>query len=767
MNLEEKYFDYTVEPGKFLKENLSIPDGKPLISVITAYYNCKEYIMQTANSVLNQTFPHWEWVIVNDGSTEEGTEELLKELTKKDKRIKVYHQKNQGRLVARDEAIARTSADIIYMLDSDDVLDPTLLECGYWTLRTNPTASWAYCNCVNFDKMEFLYRPEFNSEQEKKENLVIGSSFIVKKDLLEVGGYNVVDQDVHEDWHLWLRMLEKGKFPVKMNMYGFWYRQRSGSIRHTINGNKSKDKHANKVIKQQAKKIKHFIDPIEYPVSSQDGYYSYPTNFDWDRKPINIKGEKINLLLIVPWFAIGGADKFNYDLIARLDKNIYNITIISTEPCEYIWRQKFEKYATIFDLTTFLHRKNWAAFIHYIIKTRNIDIVMQTNSYYGYYVLPWLKSEFPEVVFTDYVHAHDWSWRNGGYARESVAVSNFVDRTFTCNQYVQKIMTNDMGRKQEKLKTVYIGVTPEEFDETKIAIEDIQVKNKLEGKKIILFICRIVEIKRPIFILKVLENILKQNKDFVLLVVGDGEQMAEMKKTANVLNLNDFIIFTGMKDNNQTKQYYKMADVTVICSFSEGIALTAYESLAMGVPVVSSDVGGQKELIDNTVGRIIPLMQNQETDIFKRNYKQEEIEEYTKAILEITLSKDYKKIKERCREKIVNNFSIDNMADTMDKEFQELVKQGTKIGHDQIQNKELYKQYLVLYNVIDQRNYNIPIGGITERNTNYRTANLKSRLWKNPFYRVIVKILKGLGLWEPLKKSKIAKKIKKIIRKVI
>ena len=70
-------------------------------------------------------------------------------------------------------------------------------------------------------------------------------------------------------------------------------------------------------------------------------------------------------------------------------------------------------------------------------------------------------------------------------------------------------------------------------------------------------------------------------------------------------------------------------------------------------------------------------------------------------------------------------------------------------------------------NVIDQRNYNIPIGGITERNTNYRTANLKSRLWKNPFYRVVVKILKGLGLWEQLKKSKIAKKIKQIIRKVI
>ena len=75
MKIEEQNFDYTLEPGKELVAEPAIYDGsKPLISIITAYYNCKDYIMQTFNSVLNQTFPYWEWVIVNDGSTEEGTE---------------------------------------------------------------------------------------------------------------------------------------------------------------------------------------------------------------------------------------------------------------------------------------------------------------------------------------------------------------------------------------------------------------------------------------------------------------------------------------------------------------------------------------------------------------------------------------------------------------------------------------------------------------------------------------------------------------------
>ena len=767
MNIEEKYFDYTLEPGKFLNKNITIPTEKPLISIITAYYNCKDYIMQTANSVLNQTFPYWEWVIVNDGSTEEGTEEILNELKEKDDRIKIYNQKNQGRLVARDEAISKTTADIIYMLDSDDVIDPTLLECGYWTLTTNPTASWAYCNCVNFDKKEFLYKPEFDSEQEKKENLVIGSSFIVKKDLLEVGGYNVVDQDVHEDWHLWLRLLEKGKYPVKMNFYGFWYRQRQGSIRNTINGNKKKDKHATEVIKRQAKKIKHFIDAIEYPVSSGYGYYTYPKTFNWDRKLNYIMDGKINLLLIVPWFNVGGADKFNYDLISRLDKEKYNITIISTEPSDYVWRQKFEKHATIFDLTTFLHRKDWAAFIHYIIITRQINIVMQTNSYYGYYALPWLKSQFPNVIFVDYIHAHDWSWRNGGYARESIAVSNIVDKTYTCNNFVQKVMTEKMGRKDENMQTVYIGVDSEDFKRENTIISDEETKSKLEGKKVILFICRIVEIKRPIFMLRVLEAILKKDKNFILLVVGDGEQMQEMQKMAKQLNLTQNIVFTGMKDVTQTKQYYKMSDITIICSFSEGLAVTAYESLSMKVPVITSDVGGQSELIDETVGKVIPLMQDAENDLFKRKYSEEEIQLYANSIIEIVNSKDYKKMQENCREKITKSFSVDNMVKTLDNEFHDLINKGTRIKPETVKDIELYKQYLVLYNVIEERKYNIPVGGITNRRSNIKTANLKSNLWKNPFYRITVKTLKGIGLWEPLKKSKITKKLKTVIRKVM
>ena len=138
---EEKYFNYRLEPGRKRTKDEMIID-KPLISIVTPYYNCKKYITKTANSIFNQTFPYWEWIIYNDGSTEEETEEILNELKNKDNRITIINGKNVGRIEARDNAIKASKTDLIFTLDSDDMIDKTMLETAYWSLMTNPEASW-------------------------------------------------------------------------------------------------------------------------------------------------------------------------------------------------------------------------------------------------------------------------------------------------------------------------------------------------------------------------------------------------------------------------------------------------------------------------------------------------------------------------------------------------------------------------------------------------------------------------------------------------
>lgn len=62
-------FDYTQQPGKSWQHKTADPKTA-LVSIITPFFNAGKYFEQTFNSVMNQTFPWFEWIIVNDGSTE-------------------------------------------------------------------------------------------------------------------------------------------------------------------------------------------------------------------------------------------------------------------------------------------------------------------------------------------------------------------------------------------------------------------------------------------------------------------------------------------------------------------------------------------------------------------------------------------------------------------------------------------------------------------------------------------------------------------------
>ncbi len=106
------------------------------------------------------------------------------------------------------------------------------------------------------------------------------------------------------------------------------------------------------------------------------------------------------------------------------------------------------------------------------MKSRSIDLVFESQSYFGYYVIPWLKSYFPEVPFVDYIHAENWGWRNGEYPRDSTGIAVLLDRTYTCTKYLKSEMETEMGRTTDNVLPVYIGVDETEFDETKVNIED-------------------------------------------------------------------------------------------------------------------------------------------------------------------------------------------------------------------------------------------------------------------------------------------------------
>ena len=191
-------------------------------------------------------------------------------------------------------------------------------------------------------------------------------------------------------------------------------------------------------------------------------------------------------------------------------------------------------------------------------------------------------------------------------------------------------------------------------------------------RPVVLFICRLSPQKRPFLMLKIAEQVKQQIENVAFVVIGDGPQENELKDKTIKMGLEETIYFLGAK--KEVRPYYKDAKITLICSMKEGLALTAYESCAMGVPVVSADVGGQKDLIDETVGALIPYMQNEEKDFDSRTFPKKEIELYKSAIIDI-LSNENKwcDLSEECRAKVVRAFTIKNMIQYFDSEIQRIV----------------------------------------------------------------------------------------------
>ncbi len=660
-------FDFSKQPGLSRITRNYEKGEKPLISIITPFYNAGKYFEQTYNCVMNQTFPWFEWIIVNDGSTNKADLDIVERLVLEDSRIKLLHKENGGISTARNMAIREALTEIIIPLDADDLIEPTYVETIYWAMHFNPEYCWCYTKNIGFHNQEYLWDKPFNATLIKEYNFLTYCAGIRKSSIIAVGAYDEITRHYYEDWRLWLKLLSASKKPIKLGYYGFWYRRMDTGVLSIINKDPDIQKQAKQLIEEVAINVDTNVIAKEYPFKSIRDKYKKPIYSNFNRR---ILSNKTSIMMLIPWMEMGGADIFNLEVVKGLDKEKFEVSILTTVHGTNEWRQKFQEYVQdIFELPSFLDVENYPEFISYFIKSRDIKVILLSNSYYGYYLVPWLRKYFPEIVIIDYVHMEEWYWRSGGYARTSGVVGDMLETTYVCNERTRRVLINEFGRKEDSVKTLYIGVDKDIYNAD--LVEFGQAKKSLGiaiERPCILYPCRIHPQKRPFLMLEIADRLRKKIEDIAIIVVGDGPQLEELHNSCNNRGLQNTIYFAGQQKD--MRPYYRDSDITLICSIKEGLALTAYESCSMSTPVVSSDVGGQAELIDNSVGAILPLLQNETDDLDNRNFLAEEIEQYVLAIQNILSEKEnYINLSKNCRQKIEYKFSTKVMIASLQKEI--------------------------------------------------------------------------------------------------
>jgi glycosyltransferase involved in cell wall biosynthesis len=190
----------------------------PPCSVLMPVYNAERFVGEAVESILNQSYGDFEFIIIDDGSTDRSPE-ILRSHATRDPRIRLTSRPNTGYLRALNEGLAQCHGEYIARMDADDVALPERLQRQIAFLDEHPECLMVGCGLLRIDADGDLlceeHLPESHEEIEARLLRAVGAighpaAVIRRQSLVEVGGYREPYYG-SEDHDLWLRLAEHGR----------------------------------------------------------------------------------------------------------------------------------------------------------------------------------------------------------------------------------------------------------------------------------------------------------------------------------------------------------------------------------------------------------------------------------------------------------------------------------------------------------------------------------------------------------------------------
>ncbi|MEM1368800.1 MAG: glycosyltransferase [Cyanobacteria bacterium P01_H01_bin.15] len=551
------------------------PVDKPLVSVIIPCFNYGRFLPDAVASIQAQSFKNFETIIVNDGSTDLETLEVLAEL--ENGPVEIIHQSNRKLPAARNTGIRAAQGRYICCLDADDCLEPTYLEkCLVLleVLRLDVAYSW---------QREFGYgdmvipTSKFCLETLLEHNCCIVPAVFRKEIWQKVNGYDEHMVIGYEDWEYWLRLARAGGKGGEVQEPLFLYR-----------------KHGPSMIDDAQAKHHELIDYIQ--AKHRDLYPAKPWRaFLRKKQEYRVQSGYANLLaapaiaepsaqpqvlFLLPYFAVGGAEAVARQVLQGLIEGGGSGTLVTTETLSDA-DNSADQFAA---LTSDIHplpriladSSLWLEYVTYLIRSRNLNAIYLAGSTWGYDALPSLKQMFPELRVINPIYLVD------GHTQRHQEYAELIDYTVIENRSLAATLDN---RTTQNLRLIANGVDTDYFYP--------QSLGSWSDPFVVGFLGRFVEQKGIETLLAITEACRDESRlQFVF--AGDGELKSLVEQKINRLGLADRVKLLGVVE---PREFLASIQLLLLPSQWEGRPNAVLESLAMGVPVVASAVGGLPELI--------------------------------------------------------------------------------------------------------------------------------------------------------------------------
>jgi len=378
------------------------------------------------------------------------------------------------------------------------------------------------------------------------------------------------------------------------------------------------------------------------------------------------------------WPEIGGPSSYLKAILPKLKEGGFGIDLVT--------RSKKSKYQEDAALDYGIHRlKDWPGkplnYFRYFLKllkvAKSSDLIYAqgpvSSGYPSYLANNFLKKKFVVKITGDY------AWENYSLKNEVVDVLEFqnkktsgklhtlrkiqmkvskaADKIIVPSKFLAKV-AGHWGVKDESIKVIYNGI---DFKPLAIGKEKARKEIGIPGN-IILSAGRLVPWKGFKMLIKIMPELIREYNFARLVIVGDGPDREILETMKNNLGLQNKVYLVGKKSPEEIKVYLAAADMFVLNTAYEGFSHQLLEAMASEVPVVTTNAGGNPELIKQGENGFMVLY-NDELNL-------------TEAIKAVF---DHKDIKARFieeGEKAARKFTIEKMADETTELFNSLIENG-------------------------------------------------------------------------------------------
>jgi len=567
--------------------------SQPLVSVVIPCFNYGVFVEAAVDSVLAQTVSNIEIIIVDGGSTDTYTKDLLVRL----KRPKTQIFFREGRHFVgsnRNFGIERARGRYICCLDADDTIAPTYFEKALFFLET-----YAY-DCVSTAinlvgvRQGTVSLFEFPDLEAMTTGNHVHTCALFRRSLWSrSGGYHdtgIGSEHIAEDWDYFIRLAAQGA--RIRNICGealFNYRiHENGSLSSTnvrsiqdqrktiLNRNKSMLGYKRKRL--STKQASRTLRCVKVGGMLADQM----TSPERDREP--------TLMLALPFLIVGGAERLLSEVVRGLRREGWHIIVVTTIPQKSKDGDSSSWFATstaqIYRLPSFLKRLEWDDFTDYLIDTRKPDCLLVAGSHYFYERLPQLRSRLPSMAIVDLL------FNTIGHVDSHKLYKTMFTSVIAENQEVERWLKS-IGWSTDRIKCIKSGIDTNEY----VPVNPIMAWRESLGiapdALIVGYSGRLSEEKAPDIFIKIARLCASEPKiHFVM--TGGGPMAKLIDHEVSSLNVKN-VTYLGLVDD--VKAVVGQYDLLVLPSRNDGRPQIVLEALAMGIPVIASAIGGLPELV--------------------------------------------------------------------------------------------------------------------------------------------------------------------------